>query len=113
MGTAQNDSRRGLKHEKSRMYDTVPKHRTRLPSRIASKQLLSCRLSNRNWSTKRRADHSQWGPLIPWSAGCPTSWRPHSRDLLPLILMLVAFEAAMFRQYLSPGGSWKAVIEEE
>jgi len=27
--------------------------------------------------------------------------------------MLVAFEAAMFRQYLSPGGSWKAVIEEE
>jgi len=31
MGTTQNDSRRGLKHEKSRMYDTVPKARNRSP----------------------------------------------------------------------------------
>jgi len=32
MGTTQIDSLRGLKHEKSRMYDTVPKARNRSPN---------------------------------------------------------------------------------
>lgn|SRR5690242_1982467 len=46
------------------------------------------------------------------SLECWVSRRPHSRDVVPLILMLT-FEAAIFRQYPPPGRSWKAVIEEE
>lgn len=89
MGTTQIDSLRGLKHEKSRMYDTVLKTIALLPTfeleLIDVSPISSSRMAVRWGRTILSGGRLSLGVL-----GVQPSWLSHSRDGVLVILMLVA-----------------------